>query len=83
MSEQKPPSRFLTVEQTAQYLNVGQPLVRSLLKIGELRGVQIGGRNTWRVSLDDIQNYLDEAYRKTAERIAAGEVEDSAPGEDD
>ncbi|UVJ38049.1 excisionase family DNA-binding protein [Arthrobacter sp. CJ23] len=84
MSDQKPqPSRFLTVDQAAEYLNVGRPLVRGLLKSGELRGVQIGGRNTWRTSLDDIHAYLDEAYRKTAARIAAGEIDDSLPGEDD
>ncbi|UKA56937.1 helix-turn-helix domain-containing protein [Arthrobacter sp. FW306-2-2C-D06B] len=85
MSEPKPPPplRFLTVEQTAEFLNVGQPLIRSLLKAGELRGIQIGGRNTWRIGLEDIQSYIDEAYRRTAARIAAGEIDESLPGEDD
>lgn len=36
--------RFLTVEQVAEELNVGIPTVRMLLKSGELRGIQIGGR---------------------------------------
>jgi excisionase family DNA binding protein len=36
--------RFLTVEQVADELNVGLPTVRMLLKSGELRGIQIGGR---------------------------------------
>lgn len=36
--------RFLTVEQVAEELNVGVPTVRMLLKSGELRGIQIGGR---------------------------------------
>lgn len=38
------PLRFLTIEQVAQELNVGEPLVRAMLKSGELRGIQIGGR---------------------------------------
>ncbi|WP_342451743.1 excisionase family DNA-binding protein [Arthrobacter sp. H16F315] len=36
--------RFLTIEQVAEELNVGLPTVRMLLKYGELRGTQIGGR---------------------------------------
>jgi excisionase family DNA binding protein len=36
--------RFLTIEQVAEELNVGLPQVRTLLKTGELRGIQIGGR---------------------------------------
>lgn len=84
MSEEKQqPPRFLTVEQAALYLNVGQPLVRALLKSGDLRGFQIGGRNTWRIGMEDIESYIDEAYRRTAERIAAGEIDDAAPGDDD
>lgn len=42
-TEQK--RRFLTIEQVAEELNVGIPIVRALLKSGELRGFQIGGRN--------------------------------------
>ncbi|NOJ61387.1 helix-turn-helix domain-containing protein [Arthrobacter sp. 260] len=81
--EKQPPPRYLTVEQAAVHLNVRRPLVQALLKSGELRGFQIGGRNTWRIGLDDIDNYVEEAYRRTAERIAAGEIDDAAPGDDD
>ncbi|MBU8867847.1 excisionase family DNA-binding protein [Paenarthrobacter aromaticivorans] len=80
--ENIPPTRFLTVEQAAEYLNVGQPLIRALLKSGELRGLQIGGRNIWRIGIEDVQAYIGEAYRKTAERIASGEVDDLAAGDD-
>ncbi|MDT0168905.1 helix-turn-helix domain-containing protein [Pseudarthrobacter sp. BRE9] len=66
--------RFLTIEQVAEELNVGQPLVRALLRTGELRGIQIGGRGIWRVSTTDIEEYISQAYKTTAERIAAGEI---------
>ncbi|MGO4591023.1 helix-turn-helix domain-containing protein [Paenarthrobacter sp. 2TAF44] len=83
MPEKTPqPARFLTVEQTAQYLNVGQPLIRALLKTGDLKGIQIGGRNIWRVGLNDVEAYVEEAYRKTAERIASGELDDITTDED-
>lgn len=66
--------RFLTVEQVADELNVGLPLVRSLLKAGELRGIQIGGRGIWRVAAVDLEDFIGEAYRNTAEKVAADEV---------
>ncbi|WP_350004361.1 helix-turn-helix domain-containing protein [Pseudarthrobacter sp. WHRI 8279] len=68
--------RFLTIEQVAEELAVGAPTVRQLLKTGELRGLQIGGRGLWRVAAKDLEDYIDQAYRVTAERIAAGEVAD-------
>lgn len=70
--------RFLTVEQVADELNVGLPTVRMLLKSGELRGIQIGGRGLWRVANADLEDYVAEAYRVTAEKIAAGEIEGDA-----
>lgn len=68
--------RFLTIEQVAEDLSVGAPTVRQLLKTGELRGLQIGDRGMWRVAFKDLENYIDQAYRVTADRIAAGEVAD-------
>jgi prophage regulatory protein len=68
--------RFLTVEQVAEELNVGLPLVRGLLKTGELRGFQVGGRGMWRVGSQDLEDYLSRAYKATAERIAAGDIAD-------
>ncbi|WP_307105952.1 helix-turn-helix domain-containing protein [Arthrobacter globiformis] len=68
--------RFLTIEQVAEELNVGVPSIRALLKTGELRGIQIGGRGLWRISRQDVDDYIGGAYSKTAERIASGEIED-------
>jgi len=79
--ENKPTPRFLTIEQVATELSIGLPLIRALLKNGELRGFQLGGRNTWRIGVDDLQSYIDDAYSKTAERIAAGDI-DATPTED-
>lgn len=73
--------RFLTVEQVAEELNVGLPMVRALLKSGELRGIQIGGRGMWRIATADLEDYIAEAYRVTAERIATGDVPDESAAE--
>lgn len=66
--------RFLTTEQVAEELNVSVNQIRALLKSGDLRGIQVGGRNVWRIAATDVESYIAEAYRVTAERIAAGEL---------
>lgn len=77
MSKEEPaPKIYLTVEQVADELNVGIPQVRSLLKSGELRGFQIGGRGLWRVGRVDVEDYIAAAYRTTGDKIAAGDVDD-------
>lgn len=70
--------RFMTIEQVAQELNVGLQTVRMLLKSGDLRGLQIGGRGLWRVATTDLENYILAAYRETDARVAAGDI----PAED-
>jgi excisionase family DNA binding protein len=74
--------RFLTIEQAAQELNVKESLIRGLIKTGELRALQAGGRGLWRVGRQDVEDYIAEAYRRTAERIAAGDLEDGAEAGD-
>nr|WP_309816717.1 helix-turn-helix domain-containing protein [Pseudarthrobacter sulfonivorans] len=68
--------RFLTTEQAAEKLNVSPNQIRALLKTGELRAIQVGGRGMWRIGISDLEDYIAEAYRRTAERIEAGEIMD-------
>ena len=75
------PRRFLTISQAAEELNVNQNQIRALLRTGELRGIQIGGRGLWRIGASDIEDYVAEAYRRTAELIAAGELHDEGETE--
>ncbi|MBT2567127.1 helix-turn-helix domain-containing protein [Arthrobacter sp. ISL-85] len=76
--------RFLTIEQVAEELNVGLPLVRSLVKCGELRGIQIG-RGLWRISVGDLKDYAERTYAETAGPVTRGELalehDDSAGGD--
>lgn len=72
--ESEPRRRFLTVEQVSEELNVGVPQIRALLRSGELRGIQVGGRGVWRIGANDIEDFIAGAYRCTSERIAADEL---------
>lgn len=76
-SEELPDRRFLTIQQVAEELNIGTPQVRALLKSGELRGFQIGGRRLWRIGAEDVESFIREAYEQTARRIASGEAFDN------
>ncbi|WP_350005477.1 helix-turn-helix domain-containing protein [Pseudarthrobacter sp. WHRI 8279] len=73
--------RFLTLAQVADELNVRQSLVQGLIRTGELRAFQVGGRGMWRIGRQDVEDYIDQAYRRTAERIAAGDLEDGTEAE--
>ena len=81
MTEEPRPRKFLTIEQAAEELNVKASLIRGLIKTGELRGIQVGARGVWRIGANDIEDYIAEAYRRTAERIAAGEIVDEGETE--
>ncbi|WP_395858151.1 helix-turn-helix domain-containing protein [Arthrobacter oryzae] len=75
--------RMLTLEQVQEILNVKSALVYSLVRSGELPAGQFGGRGVWRVRESDLAAYIDAAFVKTAERIAAGQIpEDDVTSED-
>ena len=66
--------KMLTIDEVQEILNLGKPMVYALLRSGELRAAQLGPRSIWRVREDDLAAYIDAAYKKTAERIAAGQL---------
>ncbi|HEY7815247.1 MAG TPA: hypothetical protein VIC62_18510 [Nakamurella sp.] len=48
----------------------------ALVRIGELQGIQIGGRNRWRVERSKLEEYIEQAYRRTAENLERLQAED-------
>lgn len=75
--------RLLTLEQVCEILNVKSPLVYALVRSGELRAAQFGGRGVWRVRESDLLAYIDAAFERTAERIASGQIPDGDTTADD
>ena len=76
MSDEPNQPRFLTLAQVADELNVKQSLVQGLIRTGELRGFQVGGRGLWRIGRQDVEDYIIQAYQRTSGRIAADELQD-------
>lgn len=66
--DDKPSPRFLTIEQVA---------IRAMFKTGQLKGIQIGGRNVWRIGRQDLEDFIQDAYRQASERIAAGMLDEN------
>jgi len=62
--------RFLTLGDVAEILNISASQTYALVRSGDLKGIQIGGRNQWRVERIKLEEYIDEAYRRTAANLS-------------
>jgi excisionase family DNA binding protein len=74
--------QILTLAQVKEIMNVGTPTIYALLASQELRGVQLGWRRVWRVSHEDLADYLERAYAQSKARIEGGQLGDEEPAED-
>lgn len=76
--------RFMTLRQVGDLLRCTQGQVYSLVRSGELKGIQIGGRNQWRVERSKLEEYIEEAYRRTAENLerSRDDADDDDPPDD-
>ncbi len=61
--------RFLSLADVAEILSISMSQVRALVRSGELKGIQIGGKGTWRVENTQLQDYIDRMYAQTEERL--------------
>ncbi len=57
--------RFLTLADVAEVLNVTVRQVYALVRSGDLRGIQIGGRGQWRVEAVELEDYISRQYART------------------
>ncbi|MBA4608368.1 MULTISPECIES: helix-turn-helix domain-containing protein [Aeromicrobium] len=61
-----PQHQFLTANDVAETLKVDVRVVWGLLKSGELRGFQVGGRKMWRIEASALEDYIARQYERTA-----------------
>lgn len=62
--------RFLTLGDVADILNISASQTYALVRSGDLQGIQIGGRNQWRVERTKLEEYIEAAYRRSAAALA-------------
>lgn len=58
--------QFLTATDVAEMLKVDVRVVWGLLKSGELRGFQVGGRKMWRIEASALDDYIQRQYDRAA-----------------
>lgn len=58
-------ARFLTLADVADVLNVTVRQVYALVRSGDLRGIQIGGRGQWRIENSELEEYIARQYART------------------
>ncbi len=73
--------RFLTLADVAEILNISASQSYALVRSGDLQGIQIGGRNQWRVERSKLEEYIEQAYRRTAAQLAELPAELSEPAD--
>ncbi len=65
-----PEHQFLTATDVAETLKVDVRVVWGLLKTGELRGFQVGGRKMWRIEASALDDYIQRQYDRAARSLA-------------
>lgn len=68
--------RFLTLADVAEVLNVTVRQVYALVRGGDLRGIQIGGRGQWRIENSELEDYIARQYARTDQALVEPEPTD-------
>lgn len=66
-------SRFLTLTDVSETLNVTLAQTKALVRSGDLPAIKIGGRGAWRVERSALEDYITRMYEET-KRFIAGEL---------
>jgi excisionase family DNA binding protein len=60
--------RFLTLADVAETLATSVAQVRALVQAGELRYIQIGGRQQYRIEVVELERYIERMYAESEAR---------------
>lgn len=61
--------RFLTLADVGEVLNISSSQTYALVRSGDLPAIQVGGRGQWRVEATVLEDYIKQAYEKTASSL--------------
>lgn len=61
--------RFMNLPQIAEILNISVSQTYALVRSGDLKGIQIGGRNQWRVERVKLEEFIEQAYLRTRQQL--------------
>ena len=64
-------SRFLTLADVAETLNISAAQTYALVRSGDLPAIKIGGRGQWRVESTALEEFIARKYEQTREFVKA------------
>ncbi|WP_402466649.1 helix-turn-helix domain-containing protein [Isoptericola aurantiacus] len=67
-------SRFLSLAEVQEMLSISAAQAYSLVRSGELPAIQVGPKKVWRVEAARLEEYIEQQYSRTRERIASGDL---------
>ncbi|MGP5306936.1 helix-turn-helix transcriptional regulator [Brachybacterium alimentarium] len=67
--------RFIPLSEVAEMFSISSSQAYALVRSGELRAIQIGGRRQWRVELSEIEAYIERAHTATRQHV---DIEDTS-----
>lgn len=54
--------RFITLADVRKVLSVSNAQAYALVRSGDLRAIQIGGRGQWRIETAELEAYIQRSY---------------------
>lgn len=54
--------RFITLEDVRKVLSISSSQAYALVRSGDLRAIQIGGRCQWRIETAELEAYIQRSY---------------------
>ena len=63
--------RFLQLTDVAEILNISSSQTYALVRSGELPAIKIGGKGTWRVEAQALEDYIARCYAETRAFVAS------------
>lgn len=64
-------TRFLTLADVAETLNLTMSATRALVSSGELPAIQVGGKRAWRIEESVLEDFIKEKYAQAREHVAS------------
>lgn len=62
--------RFITLADVTEALSISAAQAYSLVRTGELRAIQVGGRGQWRIEVSELDSYIERLYAANDERVS-------------
>ena len=69
-------TRFLTIADVSEQLQLSSQAVRALIRSGDLPAIQVGARKLWRIEDQALEDYIQRQLASTRAMVAAGWSED-------